>query len=93
MNYNMKKIQKELLALREHGIIVEADMIDQIINGNIKNVRRFVDEPFGGIPLYTFTDYVGKFNEDLIPGESHDTLEEALQNGIIRGKELLDVEE
>lgn len=83
MNSEIIELQDIILKLYKAGIDVDVEIVNQITNGNIDKVES------GDMPLFTYTDYIrlnGVYSNDWRSGESFNTLEEALKNGIKRSK-------
>jgi len=79
-----KDATEEIIYLLEVGIEIDVEIINQINNGNIAMVK---DK---NISLFTFTDYIKTIDDgEWESGESFNTIEEAMENGIKRAKILL----
>jgi len=85
MSDELIELQETIVEFYNLGVIVDVQMINQIENGNIEDIT------LGFIPMFTYTDYIQLEDNDWIQGDSFNTIEEAMRNGIKRAEKRFKV--
>lgn len=85
MSDELIELQETIVEFYNLGVIIDVQMINQIENGNIEDII------LGFIPMFTYTDYIQLEDNDWIQGDSFNTIEEAMRNGIKRAEKRFKV--
>ena len=85
MSNELIELQETIVGFYNLGVIIDVQMVNQIENGNIEDII------LGFIPMFTYTDYIQLEDNDWIQGNSFNTIEEAMRNGIKRAEKRLKV--
>jgi len=85
MSDELIKLQETIVEFYNLGVIIDVQMVNQVKNGNIEDII------LGFIPIFTYTDYIQLEDNDWIQGDSFNTIEEAIRNGIKRAEKRFKV--
>ena len=81
---NIEHLEKRIIEFYDVGIDIDIEIMNQLIEiGDVKKVKE------RDTPIFTYTDYVRIDNGDWCPGESLNTVEKAIENGIKRAERYL----